>query len=93
VQAKLSSNPIFFNAGIENSQIGVNCENKSETELSLSSGSIARLSIPAFRVGDPGPNPGRSISKFKLVSVSFLSEKLNLGMSEGMVKIGARVYQ
>src|SRR4030042_4826476 len=26
----------------------------------MGSGSIARPSIPAFRVGDPGPNPGRS---------------------------------
>ena len=28
--------------------------------MSASSGSIARLSIPAFRAGDPGSNPGRS---------------------------------
>ena len=56
------------------------------------SGSIARLSIPAFRVGDPGPNPGRSTIKIRLVSVLFLLEKLDLSTSESMVKIGARVY-
>ena len=26
----------------------------------MRSGSIVRSSMPAFRVGDPGPNPGRS---------------------------------
>ncbi len=48
------------NERIENSQIGVNSGNKSKTGLSVCSGSIARLSIPAFRAGDPGSNPGRS---------------------------------
>lgn len=33
----------FSRQGIENSQIGVNSESKSETELSVGSGSIARL--------------------------------------------------
>ena len=50
----------FSGQEIENSQIEVNSEIKPETWLSLGSGSIARLSIPAFRAGDPGPNPGRS---------------------------------
>lgn len=45
---------------MEKSQIGLNSENKPETGLSMCSGSIVRLSIPAFRAGDPGPNPGRS---------------------------------
>ncbi len=32
------------------------------------SGSIVRPSIPAFRVGDPGPNPGRSTKKTFLMA-------------------------
>jgi hypothetical protein len=32
--------------------------------ITQGSGSIARLSIPAFRAGDPGPNPGRSTKQF-----------------------------
>ena len=57
---KIEANRGFFGDGIENSQIGGNNENMPETGTTQGSGSIARLSIPAFRVGDPGPNPGRS---------------------------------
>jgi hypothetical protein len=54
---------------------------------------LAKHDASVFSLVKSCSDPGRSISKFKLVSVSSLSEKLNLGMSEGMVKIGARVYQ
>jgi hypothetical protein len=46
----------------------VNESNRHGLSLNLSSitqgsGSIARLSIPAFRAEDPGPNPGRSTTE------------------------------
>ncbi len=39
-------------------------------DVAEGSGSIARLSIPAFRVGDPGPNPGRSTNLYTLIRLA-----------------------
>ena len=51
----------------EKDEVAIYRKPKQSTELlpnlssiTQGSGSIARLSIPAFRAGDPGPNPGRS---------------------------------
>ncbi len=44
----------------------------------LRSGSIVRSSMPAFRVGDPGPNPGRSTTnllKLLFYGISYTVER------------------
>ncbi len=75
------------------SRYTTNEDNRHGLSLNLSSmtqgsGSIARLSIPAFRAGDPGPNPGRStITKLQLKPI--LLSCIALGISnEKIMNIG-----
>src|SRR5271157_297532 len=54
------------------------------SSITQSSGSIARLSIPAFRAGDPGPNPGRSTNLLIMRAQSAIPNYVNLilGLSQ-----------